>query len=69
MLRRPRHLAVLYESWSLKEILQANFKMSAEDIKIEFSHCVFHIWLVFHETSITLNFHQANCLKSLKAPL
>lgn len=69
LLRRPRHLPVLYECWSLKEILQANFKMSAEGIKIEFSLYVFHVWLVFHETSIRLNFHLANFLKSLKAPL
>lgn len=69
LLRRPRHLVVLYESWSLEEILQANFKMSAERIKIEFSLYVFHVWLVFHETSITLNFHLANFLKRLKAPL
>lgn len=38
LLQRTTWLAVLCESWSLKEILLANLKMSAEHTKIEFSH-------------------------------
>lgn len=37
LLRTTGGLAVLCESWSLKEILLANFKMSTEHTKVEFS--------------------------------
>lgn len=43
--------------------------MSAEGIKIEFSLYDFHVWLIFHETTVRLSFHLANFLRSFKVPL